>query len=90
MQYQFKLYDDVFAYIFPFFFFDSKCNKEMVELLPLNEQKDLDYVKELLVEFKNKTGSVIAAELIENWPAAAEKFVKVSNKNICQAFHSLV
>lgn len=49
----------------------------MVELLPLSEPKDIDYVKDLLIEFKTKTGSVIAANLIENWPAAAEKFVKV-------------
>lgn len=54
----------------------------MVEILPLNEQKDLDYVKELLVEFKEKTGSVIAENLIENWPAAAEKFVKVGKREI--------
>lgn len=49
----------------------------MVELLPLNEENDLKYVRELLIEFKKKTGSIIAEELLQNWPASTNKFVKV-------------
>lgn len=48
-----------------------------MELLPLKEENDLQYVHELLVEFKEKTGSIIAAELLSDWPASTGKFVKV-------------
>ncbi|KAK7580461.1 hypothetical protein V9T40_001090 [Parthenolecanium corni] len=57
--------------------FNKKCNKEMVELLPLKDESDLKYVRELLIEFKEKTGSIIAAELLNDWPASTSKFVKV-------------
>ncbi len=64
--------------IFILIFFFSKCNKEMVELLPLKENDDLTYVHDLLMQFKEKTGSLIADELVKSWPASSEKFVKVS------------
>nr|XP_046492605.1 glutamate synthase [NADH] isoform X2 [Neodiprion pinetum] len=57
--------------------FKSKCNPEMVELLPLNQQSDIAYVKELLEEFIEKTGSLIAQELLKVWPEPTTRFVKV-------------
>lgn len=57
--------------------FRSKCNLEMVELLPLELDDDLKYIKSLLKEFYEKTGSLIAKQLIETWPEPAKKFVKV-------------
>ncbi|XP_018895699.1 uncharacterized protein [Bemisia tabaci] len=57
--------------------FRGKCNPEMVELLPLELQEDLDYVKSLLIEFHEKTGSEIAKELVSVWPEPAKKFIKV-------------
>lgn len=36
--------------------FKSKCNPEMVELLPLEKQQDLDEVQKLLEEFVEYTG----------------------------------
>lgn len=57
--------------------FFRKCNPEMVELLPLELQEDLDYVKSLLIEFHEKTGSEIAKELVSVWPEPAKKFIKV-------------
>lgn len=48
-----------------------------MELLPLKDESDLKYVRELLIEFKEKTGSIIAAELLNDWPASTSKFVKV-------------
>lgn len=63
----------------------------MVELLPLKEEEDLKYVYSLLVEFKEKTDSVIAEELIQNWPAGTEKFVKASTANLSRiAFKSIL
>lgn len=49
----------------------------MVELLPLDRQEDLNYVKSLLEEFVLKTDSVIASKLLESWPHSASKFIKV-------------
>ncbi|KAL1139053.1 hypothetical protein AAG570_009114 [Ranatra chinensis] len=57
--------------------FRSKCNQETVELLPLNDEKDMSYVKKLLVEFQQKTDSKIAEELLSCWPEPTNKFVKV-------------
>lgn len=51
----------------------------MVELLPLTDDKDTDYVKSLLIEFEQKTGSIIAKNLIQEWPQAAARFIKVKN-----------
>ncbi|XP_075232703.1 uncharacterized protein LOC142331019 isoform X2 [Lycorma delicatula] len=57
--------------------FKSKCNLEMVELLPLDQPEDVEYVKNLLQEFHKKTGSLIAADLLSSWPEPTIQFVKV-------------
>ncbi|CAH2107002.1 unnamed protein product [Euphydryas editha] len=57
--------------------FKSKCNHEMVELLPLDRQDDLDEVQKLLEEFVEYTGSIIAKNLLETWPEPAKMFIKV-------------
>lgn len=49
----------------------------MVELLPLNEKKDIDFVKQLLQEFEQKTGSLIAHDLLQVWPEPTTRFFKV-------------
>jgi hypothetical protein len=54
-----------------------KCNMEMVELLPLELEEDINYVEGLLKEFQEKTGSLIAEDLMKTWPAPVSRFVKV-------------
>lgn len=49
----------------------------MVELLPLDQPEDIEYVKNLLIEFNEKTGSVIAADLLSTWPEPTTRFIKV-------------
>lgn len=49
----------------------------MVELLPLNGKKDIDYVQQLLEEFVEKTGSLIAHDLLQIWPEPTNRFFKV-------------
>lgn len=49
----------------------------MVELLQLNQQDDIAYVKQLLEEFVDKTGSLIAQDLLKVWPEPTTRFVKV-------------
>ncbi|XP_076755375.1 uncharacterized protein LOC143426097 isoform X1 [Xylocopa sonorina] len=57
--------------------FKSKCNPDMVELLPLNHPGDIACVKKLLEEFVEKTGSLIAQDLLTLWPEPTTRFVKV-------------
>ncbi|KYN05005.1 Glutamate synthase [NADH], amyloplastic [Cyphomyrmex costatus] len=57
--------------------FKSKCNPEMVELLPLNKPEEIAYVKQLLEEFIEKTDSLIAQDLLATWPEPTTRFVKV-------------
>ncbi|XP_053987028.1 uncharacterized protein LOC128880703 isoform X1 [Hylaeus volcanicus] len=65
------------AYVYDDGSFKSKCNPEMVELLPLNKPDDIAYVKCLLEEFVEKTGSLIALDLLSLWPESTTRFVKV-------------
>ncbi|CAH2075571.1 unnamed protein product, partial [Iphiclides podalirius] len=57
--------------------FKDKCNPEMVEQLPLENEEDLSEVKQLLEEFVEYTGSIIAKDLLATWPEPAKMFVKV-------------
>lgn len=57
--------------------FKGKVNAEMVELLPLDNANDQESVQQLLTEFEQHTGSIVAKELLQDWPASCNKFVKV-------------
>uniref|UniRef100_A0A2C9JI59 glutamate synthase (NADH) n=1 Tax=Biomphalaria glabrata TaxID=6526 RepID=A0A2C9JI59_BIOGL len=57
--------------------FHQRCNKESVELLPLVQKEDLDFVYNLLKEFIELTGSEIAKFITDNWEAEQKEFVKV-------------
>lgn len=46
-------------------------------MLPLNGKKDIDYVQQLLEEFVEKTGSLIAKELLQIWPEPTNRIFKV-------------
>jgi glutamate synthase domain-containing protein 3 len=50
---------------------------EVVELFPLALEEDINYVECLLKEFQEKTGSLIAEDLLKAWPTPASRFVKV-------------
>lgn len=57
--------------------FEAHCNKIMIELLPLIENEDIQFVKDLIKEFVDETGSEVGARLLSNWPEAQKQFVKV-------------
>ena len=57
--------------------FSSLCNMESVSLEPLKKNIDVDFVRELLEEFQQKTGSQVARNILDNWDAEKGKFVKV-------------
>ncbi|MEP6870468.1 MAG: glutamate synthase large subunit [Anaerolineaceae bacterium] len=57
--------------------FDSRCNQQMVGLEPLEEAEDLELVRGLLERHLEYTESSVAARILNGWPKAAAKFVKV-------------
>ena len=60
--------------------FRSKCNMESVDILSVEREDDLTWLYDTLTDFKNRTGSTIAAGLLEDWPANAIQLVKVHIK----------
>lgn len=57
--------------------FRSRCNLEMVSLEDVDDLEDQKWLNNILEEFKAKTGSVLAASLLENWHESLGMFVKV-------------
>jgi glutamate synthase (NADPH/NADH) len=58
-------------------FTKGKVNDESVELLPLDNEEDRTFVKNLLEEFIECTGSKVAQEILAKWPEICSQFVKV-------------
>jgi glutamate synthase domain-containing protein 2/glutamate synthase domain-containing protein 1/glutamate synthase domain-containing protein 3 len=52
------------------------CNLELVDLEPLTEADD-DEVKPLIAEHAQRTGSLVARNVLASWDRARERFVKV-------------
>jgi glutamate synthase (NADPH/NADH) len=57
--------------------FPTFCNTTMVQLLPLVSVEDAVIVHSLLEEYYEKTASDYAKVLLDEWPKARYKFVKV-------------
>ncbi|HLO44214.1 MAG TPA: glutamate synthase large subunit [Leadbetterella sp.] len=56
--------------------FDSKCNKEMVNLENL-EDSDYQLLKDMIGKQYSNTKSEVAKYILDNWETEIEKFVKV-------------
>ncbi len=66
------------AYVFdPERQLDHRCNLEMVDLELVEEENDIDELKEMIRRHRKFTGSKKAAELLNNWDACLPFFVKV-------------
>ena len=57
--------------------FHGKCNKSMVDLLPVENKDDLEFLKTTLEDFVACTESQVAKDLLSAWPESASKFIKV-------------
>lgn len=57
--------------------FNRRCNQEMVELLPVEDDEDVQKLQELIHEFWEQTDSLIAENILNNWQKEMKKFVKV-------------
>lgn len=56
--------------------FPIRCNQEMVDLDEMDEE-DRELVRGLMERHAEYTGSMVAKDLLADWPKFAEKFVKV-------------
>ncbi|RNA35404.1 glutamate synthase [NADPH] isoform X2 [Brachionus plicatilis] len=66
------------AYIYdPTGVFPPKCNKESVSLYKVVEDQDLVYLKSILGQFCEATGSLVAKGILDNWPLSTASFIKV-------------
>lgn len=59
--------------------FDSMCNKASVDLESLDLDEDSDFIQNLLKEFHEKTGSVRALDILQNWAQEKQFFIKVGD-----------
>jgi glutamate synthase (ferredoxin) len=65
--------------------FDRRCNREMVDLEPLIEGDDLDFVRVAIVKHATLTGSRYAEALLADWSSIHKKFVKVMPRDYKRA-----
>jgi glutamate synthase (ferredoxin) len=66
------------AYIYdPNATFPPRCNPEFVELEPLEQEGDTEFVQELLKRHLRYTHSTLATTILADWPVASKMFVKV-------------
>jgi glutamate synthase (NADPH/NADH) large chain len=57
--------------------FDLRCNLGMVDLEPLMNEQDVSELFEMIRLHQRYTGSTVAEQILGQWPAATEQFVKV-------------
>ena len=69
--------------------FTTLCNLETVDLEALNLNEDLDFVHGLLKDFKERTGSEVASEILTTWPESCKDFHKVFPKEYKRALRDM-
>ncbi len=57
--------------------FDTRCNLEMVDIEPVNEKADIDFLELYIKNHIQYTDSPMAKHIIENWVEMLPYFVKV-------------
>ena len=57
--------------------FTDRCNKDMVDLDPVESDEDIAELLNLIECHKEFTDSAVAARLLDDWPNVLNKFVKV-------------
>jgi glutamate synthase domain-containing protein 2/glutamate synthase domain-containing protein 1/glutamate synthase domain-containing protein 3 len=65
--------------------FARRCNREMVDLDPLEHDDDLTLVQDLLARHAVLTGSPVAAALLGDWRSAARRFLVVAPRDYKRA-----
>ena len=57
--------------------FPARCNPGMVELEAVESEEEQQLLRSYIEQHEQATGSPVAAQLLQAWPAAAVSFVKV-------------
>jgi glutamate synthase domain-containing protein 3 len=57
--------------------FGERCNQDLVNLEKIADPDEADEVRELIAEHHRRTGSPVAAELLDDWDAALVQLVRV-------------
>jgi len=57
--------------------FAIHCNQSIVDLLPVEEEEDIQELRNLIEEYRKLTGSTVAEKILNEWEATLTKFVKV-------------
>ncbi|XP_071041561.1 uncharacterized protein [Parasteatoda tepidariorum] len=65
--------------------FESQCNKDIVDLLPVRDVEDIEFLKDFILEFHTKTGSEVAKFILDSWEVSVKRFVKVFPKDYQRA-----
>lgn len=69
------------AYVYdPIDDFPPKCNYEMVDIFSIEEEEDIQFLKDALTTFAQKTESEIAKTILNNFEEELNNFVKVFPK----------
>jgi glutamate synthase (NADPH/NADH) large chain len=72
--------------------FRVNCNLELVDLIPLCEVDDPEYVvelKEMLEKHHIYTGSIVARAILEDWDSESARFVQVMPRDYKRALEDL-
>jgi glutamate synthase (NADPH) large chain len=64
--------------------FARRCNAELVDLDPMSDE-DADEVRALISEHAQRTGSLVARNLLASWDRSRERFVKVMPRDYKRA-----
>jgi len=62
-----------------------RCNREMVDLEPLIDLDDIDFVRVAIMKHATLTGSRYAESVLANWAALQKRFVKVMPRDYKRA-----
>ena len=65
--------------------FKSNCNGDHLNLLPVDEDNDIQQLKDLIENHYNATLSPLAQHILENWEKCLPKFIKVFPEEYRQA-----
>ena len=57
--------------------FDTNCNFDMVDLLPVVDKNDIEKLKKIIENHYKYTGSLIAENILNTWEDSIDKFVKI-------------
>ncbi len=64
--------------------FAGRCNTELVDLDPVGDA-DAEELRALIAEHAQRTGSIVARNVLHSWERARERFVKVMPRDYKQA-----